>query len=187
MKLPFATANEGKLEEARRVLAPYGIEVVPLKVDIWEPKEGSVSEIALEKLRQVRAQGYQRVMVDDAAIFFAAYDQFPGVLTKRIFDRIGYRGIMKLLEGESRAAWFEGAVAVAWDHAEACFTAQTHGEIITCEPEEIVMQSGMPFNPIFIPENEQRVWADLSLEEQLKISYRGKALKQLATWLQGMV
>ncbi len=51
---------------------------------------------------------------------------------------------MKLLEGESRAAWFEGAVAVAWDHAEACFTAQTYGEIITCEPEEIVMQPGMP-------------------------------------------
>lgn len=184
MKLPFATVNESKLAEASKVLAPYGIEVVPLAVKLWEPDVGTVAEVAQEKLRQVRAQGYERAMVDDAAIFFAAYDQFPGVLSKRVFDRIGYRGIMKLLAGETRAAWFEGTVAVVWDGVEACFTGQTKGEIIACPPNEIVMQPGVPFNPIFVPENTGRVWADLSAEEQLHVSYRSKALKQMAVWLQ---
>jgi len=115
VKLRFVTENVGKLEEARTVLSPLGIEVVHHSLALVEPVEGGIEDVCLEKLRQVRRTGLNRVMVDDAGLFLKAYPGFPGVLTKRIFDQIGYRGFMKLLSGESRQAWLEGTVAVLWD------------------------------------------------------------------------
>lgn len=133
MKLRFVTENAGKLAEARSILSPLGIEVIHHSLSLVEPEEGTIEEVCLEKLRQVRRMGLNRVMVDDAGVFLAAYPGFPGVLTKRIFDLIGYKGFMKLLTGESRQAWFEGAVAALWDGKIRCFTARTPGRIIEAE------------------------------------------------------
>lgn len=183
MKLRFVTENAGKLAEARSILSPLGIEVIHEPLPLVEPEEGTIEAVCLEKLRQAKRMGLDRVMVDDAGVFLAAYKGFPGVLTKRIFDLIGYRGFMKLLEGESRQAWFEGAVAVAWDGEIRCFTARTPGRIIEADPDSLQPEPGFPFNPIFVPEGEDRVLSEISPEKRLKHSYRRKALEQLAAWL----
>lgn len=183
MKLGFVTENAGKLAEARSILSPLGIELYHVALPLREPEEGTIREVCLEKLRQVRRMGLDRVMVDDAGIFLAAYQGFPGVLTKRIFDLIGYKGFMKLLAGESRKAWFEGAVAVLWDGEIRCFFAKTPGKIIEADPENLQPEPGFPFNPIFVPEGEDRVLSEIPPEERLKHSYRRKALEQLAAWL----
>lgn len=182
--LPFATTNEGKLEEARHILTPMGIHVEPLSLDLSEPDAGSIEEVTREKLRQARAMGHQRVMVDDAGIFFAAYDYFPGILTKRIFERIGYKGVLKLLEGETRRAWFEGAIAVLWDGEEKTFSARTEGTLLERVPTDVKAEPGFPFNRLFVPDGEDRTLAHLLPEERSRYSYRGKVLKQAARWLQ---
>lgn len=183
MRLCFVTENIGKLEEAKSILSPLGIEVIHHSLSLAEPGEGTIEAVCLEKLRQAGRRGLERVMVDDAGIFLAAYPGFPGVMTKRIFDLIGYKGFMKLLAGESRKAWFEGAVAVLWDGEIACFTAKTPGRIIEADPGRLQPEPGFPFNPIFVPEGEDRVLSELSPDQRLKHSYRRKMLEQLAAWL----
>jgi XTP/dITP diphosphohydrolase len=183
VRLGFVTENAGKLAEARAVLSPLGIEVHHTPLPLSEPKEGTIREICLEKLHQVRRMGMDRVMVDDAGIFLASYPGFPGVLTKRIFEMIGYKGFMNLLAGQSRQAWFEGAVAALWDGEIGCFVARTPGRIIEADPESLRPEPGFPFNPIFVPEGEDRVLSKISREERLKYSYRRKAMEQLAGWL----
>lgn len=183
MKILFATKNEGKLGEASRILGPLGIEVVPLPVELSEPDAGTIEEVARMKLNQVMEQGMNRVMVDDAGIYFAAYPQFPGVLTKRIFHRIGYRGIAKLLVGESREAWFEGTVAICWDGQIRTFSGVTRGRIIESLSEEMIPEPGFPFDPIFVPEGDHRVLKEMPVEERLRYSYRRKALEKMAEWM----
>ncbi|QKG83203.1 hypothetical protein GXN76_01140 [Kroppenstedtia pulmonis] len=183
MILPFATKNEGKLKEAEQVLKPYGIQVTGLSLDLMEPDVGSVEAVTKYKLKQVWEQGYTRVLVDDAGIFFAAYPSFPGILSKRIFERIGYRGIMKLLAGETRRAWFEGAVGVLWDGDTACFSARTSGFLLEKNPEEIKAEPGFPFNPLFVPDGDTRPMSEMSWEERNRFSYRETALRQVAQWL----
>ncbi|MFD1427481.1 non-canonical purine NTP pyrophosphatase [Kroppenstedtia sanguinis] len=183
MILPFATQNQGKLTEARQVLEPMGIQVDPLPLDLAEPDFGSVEEVTREKLRQVQAMGYQRGMVDDAGIFFNAYDGFPGILSKRVFQRIGYKGVMRLLEGESREAWFEGAVAVLWDGETAIFSGKTPGHLLKADPADLSPEPDFPFNPIFIPRGDERTLSQMSPQERKKYSYRRKALEELASWL----
>lgn len=181
--LPFATQNEGKLKEARQVLEPLGIQVERLSLDLAEPDLGTVEGVTGEKLRQVREMGFERVMVDDAGIFFAAYDHFPGILSKRVFEGIGYKGVMKLLKGETREAWFEGAVAVLWDGETAVFSAKTPGRLLEADPEEIQWEPGFPFNPIFVPQGDSRTLSEMTAPEREQYSYRGRALKELARWL----
>ncbi|MFC4077489.1 non-canonical purine NTP pyrophosphatase [Salinithrix halophila] len=186
MILPFATKNEGKLKEAEQVLMPCGIQVTPLSLELAEPDSGSIEEVAREKMRQVMEMGYRRAMVDDAGIFFAAYQQFPGILTKRIFERIGYKGIMKLLEGETRKVWFEGAVGVLWDGESAIFSARTSGRLLKMNPSDIQPEPGFPFNPLFVPDGETRTFAEMKPEEREAYSYRGRALKKAVHWLRGL-
>ncbi|MDR6225629.1 non-canonical purine NTP pyrophosphatase [Desmospora profundinema] len=183
MILPFATLNEGKLREARHVLSPMGIDVIRLPLELIEPDAGTIEEVTREKLRQVKEMGIDRVMVDDAGIFFAAYDHFPGILTKRIFERIGYKGIFKLLEGETRQAWFEGAIALLWDGETQIFSARTHGRLLDTLPPDVKPEAGFPFNPIFVPAGDHRTLAEMSPDERERYSYRGKVLKEAARWL----
>ncbi|SEN47960.1 non-canonical purine NTP pyrophosphatase [Lihuaxuella thermophila] len=183
MKIFFATQNEGKLWEAGRILGPLGIEVVPVPVELSEPDAGTMEEVARIKLKQVMERGMTRVMVDDAGIYFAAYPQFPGVLTKRVFHRIGYRGVAKLLAGESREAWFEGTVAVCWDGQIRTFSGVTRGRIIESISEKIRPEPGFPFDPIFVPEGEHRALNEMPVEDRLRYSYRRKALEKMAEWM----
>ncbi|MDA8352194.1 MAG: non-canonical purine NTP pyrophosphatase [Firmicutes bacterium] len=183
MIIPFATQNQAKLTEAKQVLQPWGMDVEALSLELVEPDFGTIEAVARDKLRQVRKRGYRRAMVDDAGIFFKAYDHFPGILTKRIFERLGYKGVMKLLAGESREAWFEGVVAVLWDGETAVFSAKTPGRILDVAPAQVRPEPGFPFNPIFVPEGEHRTMGEMSAEERETYSYRGKVLRQVAVWL----
>src|SRR5699024_1034149 len=159
------------------------MDVEALSLELVEPDFGTIEAVARDKLRQVRKRGYRRAMVDDAGIFFKAYDHFPGILTKRIFERLGYKGVMKLLAGESREAWFEGVVAVLWDGETAVFSAKTPGRILDVAPAQVRPEPGFPFNPIFVPEGEHRTMGEMSAEERETYSYRGKVLRQVAVWL----
>jgi XTP/dITP diphosphohydrolase len=183
MKLLFATGNAGKLAEAQKVLAARGIQVKSLPLSLTEPDAGSVEEVARMKLRQVMERGIDGVMVDDAGIFFAAWPGFPGVLTKRVFDLLGYRGIRKLLAGERREAWFEGCVAVSWQGETKVFCGRTDGRIIEEIYDDLTPVPGFPFDPLFVPVGESTVLRDLPEERRLFHSYRRKALEQLADWL----
>lgn len=183
IKLYFVTQNEGKLLEARQYLNPLGIEVERVSIPFIEPGEGTVKEISRIKLKQALMAGLERVMVDDAGIYLEAYPSFPGVLSKRIFQQIGYRGIRKLLDGESRNAWFEGAVSISWNGKIKTFLGVTRGRIIEHFPDQLQVDVQFPFDPIFIPEGADRVMNEMSADERLFYSYRRKALEKLAKWL----
>ncbi|MBA4543025.1 MULTISPECIES: non-canonical purine NTP pyrophosphatase [Thermoactinomyces] len=183
MKIFFATQNTGKLAEAREILSPFGFEVESIDLPLDEPDAGTVTEVARIKLEQAAVSGSGPIMVDDAGLYLAAYPGFPGVLTKRVFERIGYRGIAKLLAGEDRRAWFEGAVGVSWRGKQKVFTGKTRGVILEEWPERIKPEPGFPFDPIFLPDGATKVLKDMTSAERMHYSYRRKALEKMVNWL----
>lgn len=189
MHIYFLTTNLGKLKEAKMALLPYGIDVISYPVETVEPQEGSIEEIAVHKLNQATRQLFKQdvwknriIVVDDAGIFFEAYNEFPGIFTKRLFHCIGHKGIMKLLSGEIRDAYFEGALAVYCHGQIKTFKAHTYGtisDVVSDAPENV----GFPYNSIFIPDGDSRVFAQIEEEERLNYSYRKKVFDQLGEWL----
>lgn len=184
MELTFVTSNRAKWLEAREILGAWGIELRLASHSMWEPDHGSVDEIANEKLKQVM-ELEENVMVDDAGIFFEAYPNFPGVLSKRAFHLLGYKGIQKLLVNESRKAWFEGAIAVSFRGQQNIFIGKTEGTIGDFDPELLTkyLDHPYPYDPIFIPEGKDTVLEELVHEQKLACSYRRKALVQMAEWI----
>lgn len=185
VKLTFVTSNQKKWQEAKEILAPYGIEVVAKHLTLREGEFGRVEEVARDKLEQVMIEN-RDVMVDDTGIYFDAYPDFPGVLSKRLYQMIGYKGIDRLLRGESRKAWFEGAIAVSFRGQIQVFIGRTEGEIDHFDPERLPFdpQRSFPYDPIFIPKGEKEVLEKLDDHRKLELSYRRKALLQMVEWIQ---
>lgn len=179
----FASNNQAKLNEVKQILEPLGFEVENLEIDFQEPSFGTIEEVALNKLDQILEKGYDQVIVDDSGIFFKAYHQFPGILTKRIFHHIGYVGIKKLLEGESREAWFKGTLALSWKGEKRIFSGILKGVMVKDICEETCCEPGLPFDPIFIPVGSSQTLKKMSIEERLFYSYRRPALEEMVKWI----
>ncbi len=187
MRLLFVTTNREKLKEARLALAPYGHQVDSIDYNFIEPTNGAVEMVAKEKLSQLEQaiSADSPVIVDDSGLYFAAYEGFPGILTKRIFQQIGYKGIRKLLADEDRRAYFHGVIAFMWRGEVKTFHGRMHGRIIEEIPYDLPTDSQYPFDPIFVPRGSELTMSQLTIEERLKYSYRRKALDQLGDWLKG--
>jgi len=183
MKLIFATTNPEKLTEAQVVLEPFGFQVVGKSFNFNEPSEGTMEYIAKTKLSQINTDVDLPVFVDDSGIFFEAFPNFPGILTRRIFNMIGYKGIDKLLKNETRNAFFQGVIAIKYNDVIKIFHGETYGTIIDPIQHNLTTDLRFPFDPIFIPKGSDKVLAEYSLKDRVHYSYRRLALEQLGNWL----
>lgn len=186
IKIIFATSNPEKLKEAQLSLAPFGYEVVGREFAFYEPYEGTMEDIAKIKLSQLDNQLDIPIFVDDSGIFFDAYNNFPGVITKRVFRMIGYKGIEKLLKNENRRAHFQGVIVLKWKDQLKMFKGETFGSIIEEFPNNLPDDLKFPYDPIFRPDGSEFTFSEMSIEDKLKYSYRRKALDSMGEWLQSM-
>ncbi len=181
MKLYFATGNRHKYEEASRVLAEYGVELVQLtRVPKLEIQSGSLAEIALTAARAAYLELGEPIIVEDAGLYIEALNGFPGPYSSYVYKTLGCKGILKLLEGvKRRDAYFESAVAAVIPPYEEVFVARIRG-IIAREPRG---GEGFGFDPIFVPRGDDRTFAEMGLEEKNRYSHRARALRMLGEWL----
>ena len=80
---------------------------------------------------------------------------------------------------ENRAAQFRTAMALILDGQEYLFEGIVRGEILTCERGE----GGFGYDPLFTPEGYSTSFAEMSAEDKNAISHRGRAVRQLAEFL----
>jgi XTP/dITP diphosphohydrolase len=189
-RVVLATNNAGKVVELRRILAPYGLELVGID-GAYEPgpETGATFEDnALAKAREaVRALGLPAV-ADDSGLAVDALNGMPGVLSARWAGQHGDdRANLELLLGqvadvpqERRGAGF--VCAAAWalpDGREGVVRGQLRGTL-TREPRGT---GGFGYDPLLVPDGEVRTTAELSAEEKDAISHRGQAFRALAPLL----
>ncbi|MFA6889178.1 MAG: non-canonical purine NTP pyrophosphatase [Candidatus Woesearchaeota archaeon] len=183
MKLYLATINKYKAEEIQEILKPYGITILLTDCEKVEPKEWTIEKVAAENAERIANTIQQPVLVDDTGIFFDAYADFPGINPKWVFDRLGYKGLLKLLEGEIRTAKFRTAAAICFPGEKPhVFVAELHGTI-TEKPVNLD-KDVLPYERIFIPAGYTQGFGQLSREEKNKVSHRGKAFRCIAEIVQ---
>jgi XTP/dITP diphosphohydrolase len=189
MKLLLASRNPGKLVELQRMLsAAGGVLVVGLN-DVPEypeaPETGATfAENALAKGRDAVAATGLPAVADDSGLAVDALNGMPGVLSARWAGRHGddVANLELLLAqlgdvpDERRGAAFVCAAALVLpDGTEIVEHGEWPGRIVRAPRGS----GGFGYDPIFVPDGEQRTSAELEPQEKDAASHRGRAMRAL--------
>ncbi len=192
-RLLLATRNAGKLAELQRMLAAF--EVVGL-ADVPEfpdaPETGATfAENALAKARDAVAATGLVSVADDSGLAVDALNGMPGVLSARWSGRHGDdRANLELLlaqltdvPDERRGAAFVCAAAlVVPGGPEIVVHGEWRGRIVRAPRGT----NGFGYDPVFVPEGEERTSAELSAAEKDAASHRSRALAALLPHLRDL-
>lgn len=179
----FATNNFHKFNEARGVLARYGIAAGMLRVKALEIQSDSLKDIAQASAIEAFERCHLPLIVEDAGLFVNALNGFPGPYAAYAYKTVGNSGLLKLMENvKDRKATFKSSIAFYDGHdAPICFEGKAAGEI-TSEERVSNSKSGFGFDPIFQPVKSAKTFAEMTLEEKNGFSHRAKAISKFAKW-----
>ncbi len=188
MKLVFATHNHNKLEEVRPLL-PKHIELLSLN-DIQCFEEIPETGATLEENAKIKADfvtrnyGYD-CFADDTGLLVDALDGNPGVYSARYsgkeknteanMDKV----LMELKNIKNRNARFKTIIHLNLNGISTPFEGAVEGTIIN----EKLGSNGFGYDPIFMPLGYDLTFAQLPLAIKNVIGHRGKAVKELITYL----
>lgn len=188
MKIVLATQNRGKVSELQTLLRDMGVEVISMDeaeavAEIIE--DGSTfKENAMKKALVVsRATGLVAI-ADDSGLEVDALEGRPGVFSARYSgegatDEENYLKLLDEIQNvpdDKRTARFKCVMVTCRPDGE-CISSQgsCEGHIIR-EPRGT---QGFGYDPVFVPEGDNRTMAELTKKEKNRISHRGRALKIL--------
>lgn len=188
MKLVFATNNKNKILEVQQML-PATIEIISLEsIGCFEEipeTAATIEENAIMKANYVTQKYGYNCFADDTGLEVEALNGEPGVFSARYAgeQRSSEDNMNKLLntlaDKTNRNAHFKTVITLNLNGKQHLFTGIARGEIT----HEKSGNQGFGYDPIFKPEGYSQTFAQLSLEEKVAISHRGKATEQLIAFL----
>ena len=128
MVVYVVTSNRCKYLEIEDILERSGIEAVQKPIEALE--HGNTLEQRAKSKAQAGFNVIGRpVVADDTGIYFHAYKDFPGVYPKKVFDEIGFDGLMKKVEGKDRSARFKTVLCYFDDSGPRFFSGIMEGTV----------------------------------------------------------
>ena len=181
-ELFFASSNENKFQEAERILTNLGVKVSFSKTTLEEIQSSSLSEIAEQKAISAYELIQKPVIIEDDGLFIDSLNGFPGPYSSYVYDTIGNKGIMNLLENsEFRDAKFVSIIAyLGGSDGVKLFESSIPGKI-----SSVIEKGGWGYDPIFIPDGESKTYANVSDKD--KLSHRAASLKKFSSWYLSML
>ena len=185
--LVIATHNEGKRAEFADLLAPYGIECLSAaSLGLAEPVEDApdfAGNARIKALAASQAAGLP-ALADDSGIAIAALGGAPGIHSARYAkEQGGYRqamaAILARIDHERRAAFMCALCLALPGGATTTYLGIAQGNLATT-PRGV---GGFGYDPLFIPLDDSRTYAEISRAEKSAISHRARAFRQLAAAL----
>lgn len=194
MKLIFATHNQGKIKEMQALLQDLDIEVLSAaEAGVFEEarEDGKTfAANALKKAAFVTEKTGEWAVADDSGICIDTLGGRPGVLTARWAgegasdeDLVNYTlKQLKNVPEDERGAYFQSSLALTSPNGEHwIFEGKIYG--IIPERPRGKPRPRLPYDVIFIPEAENRTFAEMTDQEKNSLSHRGLAFKKLKEFL----
>jgi len=188
MDIVFATNNENKTREIRNILGDSFnlLSLIDLNIteDIPE-NEPTLEGNALHKARFVHNILNMNVFADDTGLETYLLKGLPGVKSARFAgeDKNSDANIDKLLtlmgKSKNRKARFRTVIALIMEGKEYVFEGIVDGRIIS----ERRGKGGFGYDPVFVPDDETRTFAEMPPGEKNKISHRARAIEKLKLFL----
>jgi XTP/dITP diphosphohydrolase len=178
----IVTGNINKFSETRLILSEFGLSTSMLNIDIVEIQADAIKDVAKASVMDAVKKCHLPVIVEDAGLFINALRGFPGPYSSYVFQTIGLKGVLKLMENaKGRKAYFESIVAFSAPNQKSLtfFRGRIEGRIA----ESAKGHEGFGFDSIFCPKDGKgKTFAEMTIDEKNKFSHRAKAMRRFAGW-----
>lgn len=188
MRLCFATNNRHKLEEVKAVLG-NAFELLTLQEAGIEEElpetQNTLEGNALQKALYVFERYNLPCFADDTGLEVYALEGAPGVHSAHYAgpQRNSEHNIKLLLKNLSgittRGAQFRTVVSLILPQGRWSFEGIIRGNIL----ENVRGNSGFGYDPVFLPSNESKTLAEMTLDEKNQISHRAIAISKLVDFM----
>jgi XTP/dITP diphosphohydrolase len=194
MNIILSTRNPSKAEQIKAMFTNPLIKILTLDeagIDGEAIEDGqTLGENALKKVMYVKERLTEPawIMADDTGLYITALNGEPGIHAARWAGNVSTDDITKhtlqQLEGKvDRSATFKTVVYLLTpDGRELQFEGAVDGILLGAPRTK--PQPKMPYSPLFIPEGTDKVWAEMTVDEENAVSHRGKAFRKLVAFLE---
>lgn len=188
MKIVFATSNQNKAIEVQKVL-PDSVQILTLNdlnldEDIPETANTFAGN-AVQKAEYIVNKFGIDCFADDSGLEIDALNGEPGVFSARYAgdtrnDDKNTELVLSKMKGiTNRAACFKTVIALHLNSKLYLFEGTVKGRI----RYEKTGTDGFGYDPIFEPENSNKTFAEMSIEEKNKLSHRAKAVEEMIRFM----
>ena len=199
-RIVLASRNAKKIVEMDRILDDAGLHVEVVGIDAFDgvvdvpevpETEATFEGNALLKARAVCAATGVPAVADDSGLCVDALNGMPGILSARWSGGQGDVANLELVlaqladtPDDRLGAQFRCAVALVLpDGREAVVHGEMRGRLVR-EPRGT---NGFGYDPIFVPDGEERTSAEMPSADKDAISHRGNALRALVPVLRDLL
>ena len=186
----FATNNQHKVDEMNVALkglfAIKSLKQAGINIDIPEPYD-TLEENAQVKSKTIFDLTNTDCFSEDTGLEVEALNGAPGVKSARYTEgdtryKDNIEKLLGQLGGESnRTAQFKTIISLIKDGKEFLFEGICKGVILN----ERKGNGGFGYDSVFMPDDSNKAFAEMTMEEKNEFSHRRKAADKLVAFLQG--
>lgn len=179
MQIRFLSKNVHKISEAKSILGPSNIEVIPIAVPIEELQSADLKTIVRDKVLRAFGKVGHRLFVEQTCLYLDALNGFPGGLTQPFWDSLEADRFCELF-GRSEK---RGLIAKTW--IGYCDSRRIHyfqGEIRGTVASQPRGDRAFQWDCVFVPDGHEQTFAEMGGQKN-EISMRRIALNALAKHL----
>ena len=186
----FFSHNQKKIVEVKQIFKNSKIKVYDLNTfeKIKDPKETGATFSSNAKIKSKYGQKLFNMpcFVGELGFCVVALKNNPGVKSKRFLEKFSNDKkafeyiISNVVKKRNNKAFFVTAISLTLkENHHITFLGKISGTV-SLEPKGT---NGFGYDPIFIPENNNKTFAEMNLEEKNIISHRKIALTKLKSFL----
>jgi XTP/dITP diphosphohydrolase len=186
----FFSHNQKKIIEVKLIFKNSKTKVYDLNSfeKIKEPKETGNTFASNAKIKSKYGQELFNMpcFADDSGFCVEALKNNPGVKSKRFLEKFSNNRkafeyiISNVIKKKNNRAFFITAISLTLkENHHIIFLGKINGTV-SLEPKGT---NGFGYDPIFIPENNVKTFAEMKLEEKNTISHRKIAITKLKSFL----
>jgi XTP/dITP diphosphohydrolase len=191
MELVFATNNNHKLRELQQILGDHfqllSLSEIGCVEDIPE-ESPTIEENSMDKAVYVYEKYGKNCFADDTGLEIDALDGRPGVYSARYagddkdMDKNIEKVLMELKSQKNRKARFKTVISLILDGKKYQFEGLVYGKII----DDKRGTNGFGYDPVFIPDDYDITFAQMTPDIKNTISHRGIAVQKLVEFLKAL-
>ncbi len=182
-ELLIASHNQGKINEFKQMLEPLGVKIYSaseLNLPDVEETGTTFRENAAIKAEALSQISGKPCLADDSGLCVDALGGRPGVYSARYAPNRDFDKAMEMLIKELKdsgsddwSAHFSCVLALKEPNkATRFYEGKVEGHIT----DNRRGSNGFGFDPIFVPQDYDQTFAEMSSEEKRNLSHRGKAV-----------